>query len=195
MYLIRDLAKKYNLTRTTLLHYDKIDLLKPSARSEAGYRLYNDEDDERLQKIVLFRSMGISLKVIKILIGSQQSRLANILMQRLNELNLEIKALKDQQQNIIDLLDKVKILEKHFSAQKEDIDQFALLCDIDPVNWHLQFEAISPEMHKKFLKLLQNIPEELKLSLRMAMNRLSDAEKKKLNRIHHKNNPGHGNSY
>ena len=65
MYLIRQLAAKYKLTRTSLLHYDAIGLLSPSGRTEAGYRLYSEDDETKLQSILLFRSMGISLGNIR----------------------------------------------------------------------------------------------------------------------------------
>ena len=153
MYLIRELAKKYNLTRTALLHYDKIGLLKPSSYSESGYRLYTTEDEERLSKIVLFRSMGIPLNRIKELIGTKQSQLANALMKRLDELNMEIERLKGEQNRIIKLLSEIKILEKHFEEADPDLDYVPLLNGIDPVKWHSNFENISPEMHRKFIKI------------------------------------------
>src|SRR4051794_41392197 len=46
------------LTVRTLHHYDEIGLLAPSGRSEAGYRLYADDDVRRLYRIVAFRPPG-----------------------------------------------------------------------------------------------------------------------------------------
>jgi DNA-binding transcriptional MerR regulator len=48
----------------TLHHYDEIGLLNPSARTAAGYRLYSDEDLERLQRILLYREVGFALDEI-----------------------------------------------------------------------------------------------------------------------------------
>jgi len=45
----------------TLHHYDQIGLLVPSARSDSGYRLYSEEDLERLHQILLFRELGFAL--------------------------------------------------------------------------------------------------------------------------------------
>jgi len=47
MYRIRELAGLFGLSRSTLLYYDRIGLLSPSARSESGYRLYSAADRER----------------------------------------------------------------------------------------------------------------------------------------------------
>jgi DNA-binding transcriptional MerR regulator len=49
----------------TLHHYDEIGLLSPSARSEAGYRLYDPDDLERLHQILLFRELGFTLADIR----------------------------------------------------------------------------------------------------------------------------------
>jgi len=48
-----------------LHHYDEIGLLSPSARSEAGYRLYDEADLELLHQILLFRELGFSLDEIR----------------------------------------------------------------------------------------------------------------------------------
>ncbi len=52
------------MTVRTLHHYDQIALLKPSGRSDAGYRRYDDSDLERLQQILLYRELGFPLEEI-----------------------------------------------------------------------------------------------------------------------------------
>jgi DNA-binding transcriptional MerR regulator len=49
----------------TLHYYDEIGLLSPSARNEAGYRLYEAGDLERLHQVMLFRELGFSLAGIR----------------------------------------------------------------------------------------------------------------------------------
>jgi DNA-binding transcriptional MerR regulator len=49
----------------TLHHYDEVGLLSPSARSEAGYRLYDGDDLTQLHQILLFRELGFSLDEIR----------------------------------------------------------------------------------------------------------------------------------
>ena len=170
MYLIRQLAAKFNLTRTSLLHYDAIGILSPSARTEAGYRLYSDEDEKRLQKILLYRSMGISLENIKNLLGNDESRLANALLIRLDELNQEIGELKRRQRNIINLFMEVKTLEQFLSHGSQDQIVQILLKDIQPLEWHEHFEAISPNLHKEFLEILDLIPESMKETIQASLN-------------------------
>ena len=57
-------AKATGLTVRTLHHYDAIGLLRPSERSEAGYRLYDEADLRRLYRIIAMRGMGFPLEAI-----------------------------------------------------------------------------------------------------------------------------------
>lgn len=67
MYKISDFAQIAGVTVRTLHHYDRLGLLKPSGRTEAGYRLYSDRDLARLQQIVTLKFIGLPLKQIKVL--------------------------------------------------------------------------------------------------------------------------------
>ncbi len=55
MMTIHELSEISGVTARALRHYDALGLLKPTAVSEAGYRLYDDAALERLQQILLFR--------------------------------------------------------------------------------------------------------------------------------------------
>jgi MerR family transcriptional regulator, thiopeptide resistance regulator len=57
-------AKATGLTVRTLHHYDAIGLLRPTERSEAGYRLYDEADLRRLYRIIAMRGMGFPLETI-----------------------------------------------------------------------------------------------------------------------------------
>jgi DNA-binding transcriptional MerR regulator len=65
MWTIGQLASLTGVTVRTLHHYDEIGLLRPSARSEAGYRLYDRDDLERLQEILVDRALGFPLEEIR----------------------------------------------------------------------------------------------------------------------------------
>ena len=64
MTTIGTAATLTGLTVRTLHHYDEIGLVRPSGRSEAGYRLYSPEDLRRLQEVLGWRALGFSLKAI-----------------------------------------------------------------------------------------------------------------------------------
>ena len=59
MFKIGQLAALAGVSVRTLHHYDEIDLVKPSARSDAGYRLYDTRDLEGLQQVLFFRETRI----------------------------------------------------------------------------------------------------------------------------------------
>src|SRR6266498_107409 len=63
-YSVGDVARLAHVTVRTLHHYDEIGLLRPSARTEAGYRRYSDSDLERLQRVLCYRDLGFSLEEI-----------------------------------------------------------------------------------------------------------------------------------
>ena len=62
---IHEVSKLAGISVRTLHHYDAIGLLPPTARTEAGYRLYDDTALARLQSILLFRELEFPLKDIK----------------------------------------------------------------------------------------------------------------------------------
>jgi DNA-binding transcriptional MerR regulator len=63
-YQVKEVAELARVSVRTLHHYDAIGLLVPGGRSEAGYRLYDDEDLLRLQQIVIGRELGLTLEAI-----------------------------------------------------------------------------------------------------------------------------------
>ena len=64
VYRTQEFAKRAGVTVRALHHYDQLGLLKPSGRSDRGYRLYRDRDLARLEQIVVLRFLGLPLKEI-----------------------------------------------------------------------------------------------------------------------------------
>lgn len=65
MRTVKEVSDITGISVRTLHYYDEIGLLKPSAKSEAGYRLYDDKALETLKQVLFFREFGIPLKDIK----------------------------------------------------------------------------------------------------------------------------------
>ena len=70
MKSIRDISRISGVSKRTLQYYDQIGLLKPTAYSEAGYRLYGDEALEKLQQILLYKELEFPLKEIRRILSS-----------------------------------------------------------------------------------------------------------------------------
>lgn len=66
---VKEVADLVGISVRTLHHYDEIGLLKPK-KTEAGYRIYTDEDLDTLQQILFFRELGFPLKTIKEIMNS-----------------------------------------------------------------------------------------------------------------------------
>ena len=65
MKTVKEVSVLTGVSVRTLHHYDAIGLLKPARITEAGYRLYDDPDLQRLQTILLLRQLQFPLKEIK----------------------------------------------------------------------------------------------------------------------------------
>ncbi|GMR23534.1 MAG: hypothetical protein BMS9Abin37_1974 [Acidobacteriota bacterium] len=71
-YQVKELTRVSGVTVRTLHYYDSLGLLTPSARSDAGYRLYSEDDLYRLQQILLWRERGFALEQIRKIIDDPE---------------------------------------------------------------------------------------------------------------------------
>ena len=63
-YSVMQLARLAGVSVRTLHVYDKLGLLKPSVRTEAGYRYYGEQELLRLQQILFYKELDMPLKAI-----------------------------------------------------------------------------------------------------------------------------------
>jgi DNA-binding transcriptional MerR regulator len=63
-YTVGQVAQLSGVTVRALHHYDAVGLLSPSDRTPTGYRLYTDDDLDRLQHVLLYRALGFTLDAI-----------------------------------------------------------------------------------------------------------------------------------
>ncbi len=87
---IGELARLTGLTIRTLHHYDSIGLLSPSARTQAGYRLYQHGDMDRLHRIMALRKFGLSLADIANALAGPDLPLSSIVAQQIAMLERQI---------------------------------------------------------------------------------------------------------
>ena len=78
-FRIQEFAKLAGVTVRALHHYDRLKLLSPAHRSERGYRLYCQEDIGRLERILVLRYLGLSLREIATLLNTPAGRNAETL--------------------------------------------------------------------------------------------------------------------
>lgn len=89
MHTVKEVSTLTGVSVRTLHHYDAIGLLKPTALSAAGYRLYDETALRRLQSILFFRELQFSLKDIKSILDSPNFNPADALQQQIELLELQ----------------------------------------------------------------------------------------------------------
>lgn len=89
MRTVHEVSELTGVSIRTLQYYDKVGLLRPAARSDAGYRLYDEDDLARLQQVLLFRELEFSLKDIRGIIESPGFDRTRALQQQIKLLELK----------------------------------------------------------------------------------------------------------
>lgn len=168
MFLITELARHFGLSRSTLLYYDRIGLLKPSVRNRAGYRLYSPGDREKLAAICSFRQAGLSIEDIRRLLSMEEDANRLVLQRRMRELGDEIRILRTQQHLLGRMLQVQSLGELPVTIDKQvwiEMLQAAGMDEAAMMKWHSEFERRTPEAHHQFLLTL-GISEEETLFIR-----------------------------
>ena len=106
MMTVHEVSKLAGVSIRTLQYYDKIGLLHPTGYTDAGYRLYDDADLERLQHILLFRELEFPLKDIKAIINSPDFDRSKALEQQIELLRLK----KEHIENLMNFALGIKLL-------------------------------------------------------------------------------------
>ncbi|MDF2884545.1 MAG: MerR family transcriptional regulator [Clostridiaceae bacterium] len=69
-YTVQKLSKIAGVSTRTLRYYDEIGILKPARINSSGYRIYGQNEVDRLQQILFYRELGVSLDSIKLIVTS-----------------------------------------------------------------------------------------------------------------------------
>ncbi len=104
-YSVGQVAAFAGVSVRTLHHYDEIGLLRPSARSTAGYRLYADADVDRLHQVVFYRGLGFSLDEVADVLDDRRVSATEHLRRQRELLDERIGALEDMRLAVDRLLE------------------------------------------------------------------------------------------
>lgn len=69
-YTVQKLGKIAGVSTRTLRYYDEIDILKPARVNASGYRIYGKNEVDKLQHILFYRELGMSLESIKEIVNT-----------------------------------------------------------------------------------------------------------------------------
>jgi DNA-binding transcriptional MerR regulator len=166
MLTVTTLARSCGLSRTAVLYYESIGLMRPASRSEGNYRRYGDKDLARLRQICAYRGMGLKLADIRALLESPETDAAAVLKRRLIEIDTEVERLRGHQRAILKLLRHRIALKGLDMVTKEkwiSIMKAAGFSPADMNRWHSEFEKMAPQEHQEFLEFLHIPADEIKL--------------------------------
>lgn len=104
---IGELAKRTGLTVRTLHHYDDIGLLKPSGRSDSGYRLYDRTDVAKLYRIQALRRLDLPLSEIQAILDGGGARLPDVIDQQIAGLTRQIDQAAELRNHLVLLQERL----------------------------------------------------------------------------------------
>jgi len=107
---VKQVATSVGFPSRTVRYYDRIGLVTPSTRSEAGYRLYDAEDEGKLRFVRQAKALGLSLLEIRELIAAAESgccgqvvpELDRLLHDKVEEIDQRIADLQAFRQRLVD---------------------------------------------------------------------------------------------
>lgn len=103
IYSTKEVANIVSITKKTIRHYNKIDLLKPSYIDGNGYWYFNDEDLDKLKYIQQLKFIGMTLEETKeFLVMDAEDKDKTLLYK-----SVKIKEDIGQLQNALGVLDKI----------------------------------------------------------------------------------------
>lgn len=109
MMTVKEISDITGISRRTLHYYDEIGLLKPTGKSDAGYRLYDNRALETLRQILFFREFGIPLKEIRAVIENPSLSRNQILQTQRKMLAAE----QERLERLVSSIDKILKGEKY----------------------------------------------------------------------------------
>lgn len=111
---IGQLAKRLRLNPRTIRYYERVGVLPQPERTGAGYRLYTDEDEERLRFIKGAQRVGLTLGEIRETLafrdrGEAPCRyVAGVIERRLSETDRRIRELRAFKRELSELHERMR---------------------------------------------------------------------------------------
>ena len=128
--LIGELSDRVGVSAHTIRYYERLGLLELPKRTESGYRIYGEENEERLRFIQKAKRFGLSLDEIKQLIAIRTERkppcasLKKMVEQHLNNLDCQITEMMSLRQELASRYKDIsKLLPNDSTMPTEEICQ------------------------------------------------------------------------
>lgn len=171
MKTVKEISELTGISVRTLHYYDEIGLFSPTEKSEAGYRLYDDEALEKLQQILFFRELDIPLKEIRAMIENSALDRNQILQMQRKMLVTKKERMERLIANIDDILKGVNKMDFAIFDKAEIEEMFQTMFEHMPENmremsikefgsaeeWKNHYMEVmsSEDMQKRYAKVVE----------------------------------------
>ncbi len=128
MFQVGEVARQLDLNPQTLYFYERIGLIPPPRRAESGYRLFSQQDIDRLAFIGRAKSLGLSLDDIKSILALKEGKL--LTCQAVYELlSKKISEIDQAMQQLQTLHDELTVLIDQCSVNLQNTDRECIVLD------------------------------------------------------------------
>lgn len=176
-YSINELSKIAKISTRTLRYYHEIKLLEPKRINSSGYRIYGENEVEKLQQILFYKAMGFKLEEIKDIVNNPSFDIMlalynhkEVLLRKKEEIDLLIK---NVEKTISYKKGEMKMSDKErFEGFKKDLIKQNEECygneirekygDKKVNDFNSKILGLNEEEYKEFEKLTVDIIEKLK---------------------------------
>jgi DNA-binding transcriptional MerR regulator len=128
MFQVGEISRRLDINPQTLYFYERIGLIPPPERTVAGYRLFSQQDMERLAFIVRAKSLGLSLDEIKDILVLKDGRLltCEAVYERLSK---KVQEIEENIRQLQALHDELTPLVKHCHENLQTSDKECVVLD------------------------------------------------------------------
>ena len=129
MFTIGTLSKKTGVSTETIRYYERIGLIPQPQRADNGYRIYAEEDSERLSFIRRARALDIALNEIEEILAFRErneppcSHVMRVMERRIEEIESRIRDLQRMR-------DEIQYLYEAGKQLPEDVQMKACVCHL-----------------------------------------------------------------
>lgn len=160
MKTVKEVSDITGVSIRTLRYYDEIGLLKPTRLTEAGYRLYDNQALEKLQQIMFFREIEVSLSEIKEIMDSPGYDKEQVLLTQKALLEKKRNSLNGLIELITDVMKGVNTMSFEAFNDKDVQDILEHMCEcISPEDLEQQIKKYG-SMDKMREQMKENLKDE-----------------------------------